>query len=57
MRRLKLVLGVVALIVAIMAAEAAPAAAQTFVNFGEGDDFCEDFDGDFSVLGAERQLL
>src|SRR5215210_3232150 len=48
MRRLKLVLGVAALMVAIMAASAAPAAAQTLVSFGDGDDFCEDLnDCDF----------
>src|SRR5919107_5823390 len=48
MRRLKLVLGVAALMVAIMAASAAPAAAQTLVSFGAGDDFCEDLnDCDF----------
>jgi hypothetical protein len=47
MRRIKLVLGVAALMVAIMAASAAPAAAQTFVFGDNGDDFCEDFDGDF----------
>ncbi len=47
MRRLKLVLGVAALMVAIMAASAAPAAAQTFIVTGDGDDFCEDSDGDF----------
>jgi hypothetical protein len=47
MRRLKLVLGVAALMVAMLVATAAPAAAQTIVNFGGGDDFCEDFDGDF----------
>jgi hypothetical protein len=47
MRRLKLLLGVAALMVVIMAASAAPAAAQTFVTSGEGDDICEDFDGDF----------
>src|SRR5215212_3826622 len=48
MRRLKLVLGVAALMVAIMAASAAPAAAQTLGSFGDGDDFCEDLnDCDF----------
>jgi hypothetical protein len=47
MRRLKLVLGVAALMVAIMAASAAPAAAQTFIATGNGDDFCEDSDEDF----------
>src|SRR5215212_9573625 len=45
MRRLKLVLGVAALLVAIMAASAAPAAAQTFVSTS-GDGFCDGFDGD-----------
>jgi hypothetical protein len=50
MRRLKLVLGVAALMVAMLVATAAPAAAQTIVNFGGGDDFCEDFDGDFCDL-------
>jgi hypothetical protein len=39
MRRLKLVLGVAALMMAMMAVSAAPAAAQNIV--------CEDFDGDF----------
>src|SRR5918994_593879 len=38
MRRLKLVLGVAALMVAIMAAFAAPAAAQKFFTTGDGDD-------------------
>src|SRR5215207_2491787 len=33
--------------VAMLVATAAPAAAQTIVSFGDGDDFCEDFDGDF----------
>jgi len=34
--------------VAMLVATAAPAAAQTtLVSFGDGDDFCEDFDGDF----------
>src|SRR5829696_2285242 len=47
MRRLKLVLGVAALMVAMLVATAAPAAAQTIVNLGGGDDFCEDIDGDF----------
>ncbi len=47
MRRLKLLLGVAALMVAIMAASAAPAAAQTFIATGDGDDdVCEEFDGD-----------
>ena len=46
MRRLKLVLGVAALMVAIMAASAAPAAAQTIFSTGNGDGFCEDFDLD-----------
>ena len=45
MRRLKLVLGVAALMVAIMAASAAPAAAQTFVSTS-GDGFCDGFDED-----------
>lgn len=45
MRRLKLVLGVTALMVAIMAASAAPAAAQTFVSTS-GDGFCDGFDED-----------
>jgi hypothetical protein len=45
MRRLKLVFGVAALMVAIVAASAAPAAAQTtFLSTGNGDGFCEDFD-------------
>jgi hypothetical protein len=47
MRRLKLILGVAALMAAIMAASAAPAAAQTFVSTGDGDEFCDDFDGNF----------
>ncbi len=47
MRRLKVLLGVVALMVAMLVATTAPAAAQTFVATGEGDDFCEDSDGDF----------
>jgi hypothetical protein len=45
MRRLKLVLGVAALMVAIMAASAAPAAAQTFVSTS-GDGFCDGFEDD-----------
>src|ERR671916_772758 len=47
MRRLKLVLGVATLMVAIMAASAAPAAAQegTFVSTS-GDGFCDGFEGD-----------
>ena len=44
MRRLKLVLGVAALMVAIMAASAAPAAAQTFLTTGDGDEECFFFD-------------
>src|ERR687897_1118300 len=40
MRRLKLVLGVAALMVAIMAASAAPAAAQTFFTTGVDDEEC-----------------
>jgi hypothetical protein len=45
MRRLKLVFAVAALMVAIVAASAAPAAAQTtFLSTGNGDGFCEDFD-------------
>ena len=56
MRRFKLVLGVAALMVAIMAAAAAPASAQVFTsNNDDGDrnDFCDffdldcDFDNDF----------
>src|SRR5918995_1014840 len=48
MRRLKLVLGVTALMVAIMAASAAPAAAQTFVSTS-GDGFFDVGDvGDLS---------
>jgi hypothetical protein len=47
MRRIKLVLGVAALMVAIMAASAAPAAAQTFIATGNGVDVCEDSDEDF----------
>jgi hypothetical protein len=46
MRRLKLVLGVAALTVAIMAASAAPAAAQMIFFTGNGDDFCDSFDLD-----------
>src|SRR5918994_613386 len=47
MRRLKLVLGVAALMVAIMAASSAPAAAQTTVfSTGNGDGFCDSFDSD-----------
>ena len=45
MRRLKLVLGVAALMVTIMAASAAPAAAQTFVSTS-GDGFCDGFEDD-----------
>jgi hypothetical protein len=46
MRRLKLVLGVAALMVALMAASAAPAAAQSVFNLGDDDiDIC-DFDDD-----------
>src|SRR5215207_11395045 len=46
MRRLKLVLGVTALMVALMAASAAPAAAQSVFNLGDDDfDIC-DFDDD-----------
>ena len=46
MRRLKLVLGVAALMVALMAASAAPAAAQSVFNVGDDDfDIC-DFDDD-----------
>jgi hypothetical protein len=44
MRRLKLVLGVAALMVAIMAASAAPAAAQGV--FISGDGFCDGFEDD-----------
>ena len=49
MRRLKLVLGVGALMVAIMAASAAPAAADTVFSSGDKDDFCDfhDCDKDF----------
>ena len=43
MRRLKLVLGVAALMVAIMAASAAPASAQLIVT-SDNDDFCDFFD-------------
>jgi hypothetical protein len=43
MKRLKLVLGVVALMVAIMAASAAPASAQLIVT-SDNDDFCDFFD-------------
>ena len=43
MRRLKLVLGVVALMVAIMAASAAPASAQLIVT-SDNDDFCDFLD-------------
>jgi hypothetical protein len=46
MRRLKLVLGVAALIVAIMEASVAPAAAQRIFFTGNGDDFCDSFDLD-----------
>jgi hypothetical protein len=57
MRRLKLVLGVTALMVAIMAASAAPAAAQTFVSTS-GDGFCDGFEDDedcfdFFLFGEE----
>ena len=57
MRRLKLVLGVAALMVAIMAASAAPAAAQTFVSTS-GDGFCDGFEDDedcfdFFLFGEE----
>ena len=50
MRRLKLVLGVAALMVAIMAASAAPAAAQTFVSTS-GDGFCDGFEDDEDCFG------
>ena len=43
MRRLKLVLGVAALMVAMLVATAAPAAAQTFVSTS-GDGFCDGFE-------------
>ena len=43
MRRLKLVLGVAALMVAIMAASAAPASAQLIVT-SDNDDFCDFLD-------------
>ena len=57
MRRLKLVLGVAALMVTIMAASAAPAAAQTFVSTS-GDGFCDGFEDDedcfdFFLFGDE----
>jgi hypothetical protein len=57
MRRLKLVLGVATLMVAIMAASAAPAAAQTFVSTS-GDGFCDGFEDDedcfdFFLFGEE----
>ena len=45
MRRLKLVLGVVALMVAIMAASAAPASAQLIFT-SDNDDFCDHHDCD-----------
>src|SRR5215203_2088914 len=45
MRRLKLVLGVVALMVAIMAASAAPASAQLIFT-SDNDDFCDNHDCD-----------
>ena len=45
MRRLKLVLGVAALMVAMVVATAAPAAAQTFVSTS-GDGFCDGFEDD-----------
>ena len=44
MTRLKLVLGVAALMVAIMAASAAPAAAQTFLTTGDDGEECFFFD-------------
>jgi hypothetical protein len=58
MKRLKLVLGVAALMVAIMAASAAPAAAQTFVSTS-GDGFCDGFEDDedcfdFFLFGEEE---
>ena len=59
MRRLKLVLGVTALMVAIMAASAAPAAAQTFVSTS-GDGFCDGFENDedcFFLFGEEECLF
>jgi hypothetical protein len=60
MRRLKLVLGVTALMVAIMAASAAPAAAQgTFVSTS-GDGFCDGFEDDedcFFLFGEEECLF
>ena len=46
MRRLKLVLGVAALLVAIMAASAAPASAQVFFTSDNDDDFCDHHDCD-----------
>src|SRR5918993_460223 len=46
MRRLKLVLGVAAWMVAIMAASAAPASAQVFFISDNDDDFCDDHDCD-----------
>jgi hypothetical protein len=53
MRRLKLVFGVAALMVAIMAASAAPAAAQTtFLSTGDGDGFFDDEDDCFSFDGT-----
>ena len=46
MRRLKLVLGVAALMVAIMAAAAAPASAQVFFTSDNDEDFCDHNDCD-----------
>jgi hypothetical protein len=46
MRRLKLVLGVAALLVAIMAAAAAPASAQVFFTSDNDGDFCDHNDCD-----------
>jgi hypothetical protein len=46
MRRLKLVLGVAALLVAIMAASAAPASSQVFFTSDNDNDFCDHHDCD-----------
>jgi hypothetical protein len=46
MRRIKLVLGVAALMVAIMAAAAAPASAQVFFTSDNDEDFCDHNDCD-----------
>ena len=56
MKRLKLVLGVAALMVAIMAASAAPAAAQTFVSTS-GDGFCDGFEDDEDCFFVDGFLV